>query len=315
MQKNATAIVMRCLVFMSSILHRWDDELYWPNLLMSVAILIVNFRAYEALERCLGSLAPCLDADDEVVIVDHASDEARLQKAVTQCPRAVAIARADNPGFAAGVNRAAAVSRAKYLLLLNPDTELCDQVPRTLESWLDLHPDVAVAGPRVLNTDGSIQPTARRFPGLSTVVGGRSTWFTERFPNNWLTRWNLNARDARTPLAVDWISGACLMTPRVVFDRLGGFDESFFLYQEDIDYCRRARDAGYRNVYVPIATARHQIGASARHAPERSIRVFHDSAFHYYWKHSGAAGRAFAPLIWLGLRIRGAWRVHSAQRS
>ena len=282
---------------------------------MSVAILIVNFRAYEALERCLVSLAPFLGADDEVVIVDHDSDEARLRAAAVHCPRAVAIPRSDNPGFAAGVNRAAAASRAPHLLLLNPDTELCDAVPHRLETWLRAHPDVAVAGPRVLNLDGSIQPTARRFPGVTTVIGGRSTWFTRRFPNNWLTRWNLHGRDADTPLVVDWISGACLMTPRSVFERLGGLDESFFLYSEDVDYCRRALAAGGRSVYVPIATVRHQIGASTDYVREQSIRVFHHSAFQYYWKYAGLVGRALAPMVWLGLRLRGTWRWHVAQRS
>jgi GT2 family glycosyltransferase len=282
---------------------------------MSVAILIVNYRAYDALDRCLASLTPFLSDDDEVIIVDHESDEPRLQTVAAKCPRAVAIPRYDNPGFAAGVNRAAAVSRAPYLLLLNPDTELCDAVPRKLESWLAAHPDAGVVGPRVLNLDGSVQPTARRFPGVTTVVGGRSTWFTRRFPNNWLTRWNLTGRDVNTPLAVDWISGACLMTTRALFDRLGGFDESFFLYSEDIDYCRRALGVGYRSVYVPVATVRHQVGASAEHAVAQSIWAFHDSAFRYYWKHAGVAGRAVAPVVWLGLRIRGAWRLHCAQRS
>jgi len=281
---------------------------------MSVAILIVSFRAYDALDRCLASVAPFLAPEDEVVVVDHESDEPRLRESLSRCPRAVGIPRPDNPGFATGVNRAAAASGATHLLLLNPDTEMIDDAPRALETWLTAHPDAGVAGPRVLNLDGSIQPTARRFPGLSTVLGGRSTWFTARFPNNWLTRRNLIGRDATAPLGVDWISGACLMTPRHVFDRLGGLDESFFLYQEDIDYCRRALSAGYRSVFVPLATVRHQVGASAAYMPEQSICAFHESAFRCYWKHAGFAGRTAAPLVWLGLRMRGALRLHAARR-
>ena len=191
---------------------------------MSVAVLIVNFRAYDALERCLVSLEPVLASGDEVVIVDHESDEVSLRRAAAACPRAVTLARPDNPGFAAGVNRAAAASGAPYLLLLNPDTELVDALPRGLEAWLAAHPGVGVVGPRVLNTDGTVQPTARRFPGLTTVLGGRSTWLTRSFPDNWFTRRNLTAWRATAPVDVDWLSGACLMTPRAVFDRLGGFD-------------------------------------------------------------------------------------------
>jgi GT2 family glycosyltransferase len=257
---------------------------------------------------------PFVGPDDEVVVVDHESDEARLRESLTRCPRATGIPRPDNPGFAAGVNRAAAATRATHLLLLNPDTEMIDDVPRALEAWLTAHPGAGVAGPLVLNFDGSVQPTARRFPGLSTVIGGRSTWFTARFPNNWLTRRNLVGRDVTTPLDVDWISGACMMTPRQLFDRLGGLDESFFLYQEDIDYCRRALDAGYRRVFVPIARLRHQVGASSAYLQAQSICAFHESAFKCYWKHAGLAGRAVAPIVWLGLRARGAWRLHAARR-
>jgi N-acetylglucosaminyl-diphospho-decaprenol L-rhamnosyltransferase len=271
---------------------------------MSVAVLIVNFRAYDALERCLASVERVLADGDEVVIVDHNSDEAALRRAAARCPRATTIARPDNPGFAAGVNRAAAHSRAPYLLLLNPDAEILDAVPRALEAWLASHPEVGVVAPRVLNPDGSVQPTARRFPGLTTILGGRSTWLTRTWPDNWLTRHNMTGRDATAPTDVDWVSGACLMTSRDLFTRLGGFDESFFLYQEDIDFCRRALEAGYRCTYVPSVTVRHVVGACSRFDPEASVRAFHESAYRYYYKHSGPVGRAAAPLVRAGLQVR-----------
>jgi GT2 family glycosyltransferase len=282
---------------------------------MSVAILIVNFRAYDALERCLISVERILADGDEVVVVDHDSDEAALSRVATRCPRAAMLPRPDNPGFAAGVNRAAAHSRAPYLLLLNPDAEVGDvAVPRVLEGWLTSHPDVGVVGPRVRNPDGTVQATARRFPGLTTIFGGRSTWLTQTFPNNWLTRHNLLGRSATAPVDVDWLSGACLMTPRAVFDRLGGFDESFFLYHEDIDFCRRARQAGYRRTYVPSVSVRHAVGGCSAYALERSIRAFHESAYLYYWKHGGAFRKVVGPLVRAGLRVRAGMRVRAALR-
>jgi hypothetical protein len=281
---------------------------------MSVAVLIVNFRAYDALERCLVSLERVLDAGDEVVIVDHDSDENRLRHVVASCPRAVILPRPDNPGFAAGVNRAAAATRAPYLLLLNPDTEIVDALPRALEAWLASHPGTAIVGPRVLNPDGSVQPTARRFPGISTVLGGRSTWLTQTFPNNWITKRNLTGWTATGPLDVDWVSGACLMTRRDVFDALGGLDAAFFLYTEDADFCRRARMAGHGCTYVPSVSVRHAVGTCAAYAIEPSIRAFHDSAYHYYWKHSGALGRVVAPMVRAGLRVRAEIRVRAALR-
>jgi N-acetylglucosaminyl-diphospho-decaprenol L-rhamnosyltransferase len=281
---------------------------------VSCAVLIVGFRAYEPLERCLSSLERFLRPDDEVVVVDHESDEAALGRALARCPRAVGIPRAGNSGFAAGVNLAARHSRAPFLLCLNPDAELLGPVPRVLEEWLVAHPAVGVAGPRVLEADGTVQLSARRFPGVSTLFGGRSTWLTRRFPNNWFTARNVSGRGAIEPLAVDWVAGSCLMTPRDVFVRLGGFDEGFFLYWEDADYCRRAAVAGFRSMYLPAVDVRHAAGRSSAFVKDRAIREFHLSAYRLYWKHSGPLGRAMAPAVHAGLAVRGWLQRRGARR-
>src|SRR6202158_3679082 len=179
---------------------------------VATAVLIVNYRAYDALNRCLVSLVPYLAADDEVVVVDYESDERQLAGAVDGSVPVVTVPRSDNRGFAAGVNLAAARSRAPVLLLLNPDTIVEGPVIRMLETWLTSHPDVGVAGARVLNGDGTVQQTARRFPDLTTWLGGRTTWLTRRFPENWLSRRNLLAQATNAPVDVDWVSGGCLMS-------------------------------------------------------------------------------------------------------
>jgi len=251
---------------------------------------------------------------DEVVVVDQESDPGEFRGVMSECPRAVAISQTDNAGFAAGVKQAARVTSAPYLLLLNPDAEVMSPVPAQLEAWLDAHPAIATVGPRILNTDNSVQPTARRFPGWWSALAGRSTWLTKRFPNNWLTRRNLLGGDATDALEVDWVSGACFMTRREVFEALGGMDETFFLYTEDADYCRRAADAGHRCAYVPGVAVRHSLGACAAFAPAASIRAFHDSAYQYYWKHSGLAGRVLAPVVRAALSVRAELRVRQALR-
>jgi GT2 family glycosyltransferase len=281
---------------------------------VATAVLIVNYRTYDALNRCLTSLAPHLAAGDEVIVVDYESDPRRLARAVEGSVSVVTLPRADNRGFAAGVNLAVAQSRAPFLLLLNPDTIVEGPVIRMLESWLTSHPDAGVAGPRVLNADGTVQPTARRFPGVTTLLGGRTTWLTRRFPKNWLSKRNLLGQDANAPVEVDWLSGACLMTRRDVFDKVGGFDESFFLYWEDADYCRRVAEAGLRSVYVPTAPVRHVGGASGQHDPANAIRAFHASAFRLYWKHASIAGRLAAPAARLGLWLRGEWLARRSVR-
>ena len=281
---------------------------------MSTAVLIVNYRAYGDLTRCLASLAPNIGNDDEVVVVDYESNAAALAAAVRDHPRVITLPLSDNRGFAAGVNLAAAKTRAPYLLLLNPDTIVEGPVVRELETWLASQHDVGVAGACVINVDGSVQPTARKFPDATTLLGGRSTWLTSRFPQNWFSRRNLVGLGSPGPVDVDWLSGACLMTRRDLFDRLGGFDESFFMYWEDADYCLRAASAGFRRTYLPTSSVRHVGGTSAEYALASAIRAFHQSAFRMYWKHASPIGKLAAPLIRAGLWLRGERRVSQEVR-
>jgi len=279
---------------------------------MSTAVLIVNYKSYDELGRCLRSLAPYCGADDEVVVVDYETDANALSAAIRGQAGVDVVPRSDNLGFAAGVNIAAGRARAKYLMLLNPDTTVEGPVLRVLEDWMTSHPGVGAAAPRVLNEDGSTQATARRFPDLTTVFGGRSTWLTKHFPSNWLSRRNLAAKDASSPIDVDWVSGVCLMTPRDLFTRLGGLDEGFFMYWEDADYCYRVRDAGLRRCYVPSAAVRHPGGRSAAYNSARAIRAFHQSAFRLYRKHASPFGGLVSPLVGAGLWLRGQLRLRQA---
>ena len=217
--------------------------------MLPVAVLLVNYQVYEDLAQALASLERFLRAEDEVVVVDQLSNPERLAVIERRHPGVRFVPTTENVGFAAGVNLAARRSSAPNLLLLNPDTVLEGPAIETLERWLSHHPDTAIVAPRVLNADNTVQASARRFPSLSTALAGRSTWLTRRFPGNWLSRRNLPAQLATTPMDVDWVAGSCLMTRRDVFDRLSGFDESFFLYWEDADYCHRATRAGWRCVY------------------------------------------------------------------
>ena len=278
---------------------------------MATAILIVNYRTYPELERCLVSLAPVLRPGDQVAIVDYESDPVALSAAVRVCPRAVLLPRTDNRGFAAGVNLAARATDAPFLLLVNPDSVVEGPLVAFLEDWMVAHPDAGVVGPRVLNADGSVQPSARKFPDWTTWLGGRTTWLTARFPDNPLSRRNLVGRDSEGALDVDWLSGACQMTRRDAFERVGGFDEGFFMYWEDADYCRRIAAAGLRRVYLPGVCIRHLTGRSAEHAPAAAVRAFHRSAYRLYWKQASVVGRVLAPLVRAGLWLRGEFRARS----
>ena len=279
---------------------------------MSVAVLVVNYHVYEDLERALSSIEPFLRAGDEVVVVDQESDAGQVDEARRRHPRVTFVPTEQNVGFAAGVNLAARASSASILLLRNPDSVMDEPVIERLERYLLDHPRAGIVGPRVLNADGTLQASARRFPSLSTAFAGRSSWLTRRFPGNSLSRWNLHESDA--PVAVDWIAGSCLMTRRSLFEALSGLDESFFLYWEDADFCRRAADVGWERIYWPVVSVRHAGGRSAASNPAPAIRAFHASAFRLYEKHAGPIGRAVAPVARLGLWLRGEWFARLAER-
>ncbi len=279
---------------------------------MSTSVLIVNYRAYADLDRCLTSIRPYLRAGDEIIVVDNESDAARLAAVARAHPLVATIPSAINLGFAAGINLAARHARGAFLLFLNPDTVVEGPVIAVLEDWLRAHADTAVVGPRVLNSDGSVQPSARAFPGLSTLLGGRSTWLTQRYPNNPWSRRNLIGLEASRALHADWLSGSCMMTRRDVFERLGGLDESFFMYWEDADYCWRIADLGLRRTYLPFVSVRHFAGACARYNVAGAIREFHASAYRLSRKHGGFLARLAAPLTRLGLYVRGELRVRRA---
>jgi GT2 family glycosyltransferase len=271
-----------------------------------VAVLIVNYRTYDALDRCLTSLRPYTADGDEVVVVDWVTDAVQRERVAARHASVRFLPREDNLGFSAGVNLARTVTTAPVLLLLNPDTEVEGPIVRALSAWLEAHPETAAVGPRVLNTDRTIQPSARRFPGLTTALGGRSTWLTRRFPNNWFSRRNLlhdHTEPGREFRAVDWLSGSCFATPSAVFDRLGGLDEAFFMYWEDADYCRRAKALGLECHHLPTTEVIHIGGLSSAQNGVRSIRAFHRSAFQLYWKYA-RSGRLAAPLVWVGLSLR-----------
>ena len=280
---------------------------------MPAAVLLVNYQVYDDLDQALSSLKGSLRDGDEVVVVDQASDAGRLDALARRHPSVTFVPTERNIGFAAGVNRAAAASRAPFLLLLNPDAVVEPGLIEGLERWLVHHPETGVVGPRVLNVYGSVQASARRFPGLTTAFGGRSTWLTSQFPDNWLSRRNLPARDVNDPVEVDWVAGSCLMTRRRLFDELHGLDETFFLYWEDADYCRRAGALGWRTVYVPTVSVRHAGGQSSARDPVSAIRAFHDSALRYHLKHAGPLARLAAPMTQLGLRAR-AWLLTARAR-
>ena len=279
-----------------------------------VTVVVINFNAAAATRACVASAAADLAGHDwNIIVVDNASPEGRAI-GLDDDARVGVIHNDTNRGFGAAVNQAAARTSASLLWLLNPDCVVRPGAFAALARVLDAHPDCAIAAPRLLNVDGSVQASARGEPSALTGLFGRNTWLTKYFPESRIVRRNLPAADLAAAgvesAPIDWAMGAAMLVRRSAFDRVGGFDERYFLYWEDADLCRRLRDRGFTVRYVPSAIVVHAGGASARTNTALAARAFHRSAYLYYATH--VVRSRWNPLRLLAraaLTLRAEWRA------
>lgn len=270
------------------------------------SVIIVNYHTEVLLRGCLQSLRSSADTVSfEVLVVDN-SGTALGSGALDALPGVRLIDAGSNIGFARACNLGMAAARGRHLLLLNPDTLAHPGAVATLSRHLDAYREVGVVAARLLNPDGTLQYSCRRFPGPFSLFFGRYAMLTRLFPRNALTRDYLYLDwDHATAQPVDWVSGACLMARREVLDRVGGLDDGYFLFIEDVDWCRRIRDAGLEVVYVPEAEVTHRIGASRGPVPPRVLWERHRSMLRYVRKHFGWP-RGLVSLVGAGLALRAA---------
>lgn len=265
-----------------------------------LSVIIVNWNVRDLLRRSLHSvLAPRRACGLEVIVVDNGSRDGSVEMVRTEFPQVHLIANPDNRGFPAANNQGLAVARGRYVLLLNPDTEVVGDALETLLAFADDHPDVGVVGPQLLNPDGTVQSSRRRFPTLATALL-ESTWLQPYAPRRLLARYYVLDRPDNEVQEVDWVTGAALMARREAVEEVGPLDEGFFMYSEELDWCRRFREAGWRVVYLPTARIVHHVGKSSEQVlPARHIH-FQTSKVRYFRKHHGPAAAEALRLVLLG---------------
>ena len=225
---------------------------------MDVSIIIVNYRSREKTLACLRSLREenFEGISHETIVVDNGSEDESLESAVREvCPEAIVVASEKNLGMGAGNNLGFQRASGEFLLILNPDTLVRRGTVGVLFQFLRDREDVGIAGPKLLNPDGSLQYSCLRFPKFWTPILRRT--FLGRFAAPHLARYLMADFDHENTRDVDWMIGSCLMIRADFFRKAGGFDERFFMYFEDTDLCRRAWRAGYRVVYFPEAVVTH----------------------------------------------------------
>jgi len=225
---------------------------------VDVSIIVVSHEHADYLPVCLGALPSAAEGlTSEVIVVDNRSSDGSAEVARRTLPDATVLVNERRRGFSANCNTGLRQSTGRYVLFLNPDTEASAGSITALARFLDDHGDVGVCGPQLRFPDGSVQPSCRRFPTFSSAVARRTPL------RRALGESSLNARhlmldvDHDETRDVDWMLGACLMARREAIDDVGPMDERFYLYVEDIDWCLRMHQHGWRVVYVPAAQITH----------------------------------------------------------
>jgi GT2 family glycosyltransferase len=269
-----------------------------------VSVIVVSFEARDDLAACLASLDAHAGSGVETVVVDNASTDGSGDLVASAHPRAVLVRNAENVGFGRACNQGAAAAAGAYLLFLNPDARVETGSVEALARTLDDDAAVGIVGPRTLNQDGT--PQVSFGPALGLVAEWRQRRLVRgvrRRDPAVLRRVEAMSATASDP---DWVSGSCLMMRRRAFEQVGGFDEAFFLYEEDVDLCVRARAAGWRVRYQPRAVVRHDLGRSMARLAARARLEYHRSHLRYYRKHGGALGTALLR-VRIGLESIAGW--------
>ncbi len=273
----------------------------------TLSVIIVSWNVRDLLRRALASVYASWggQAGLEVIVVDNASHDGSVAMLRDDFPQVKVIANPENRGFTGGNNQGLAAATGDFLLLLNPDTEVVgDALPRMV-AYLQAHPDVGLVGPQLLNPDGSVQSSRRRFPTLP-VLFFESTWLEKCAPRRWLRHYYVQDRADDVIQDVDWVTGAAMLTRCEVVAQVGGMDEGFFMYSEELDWCRRIRASGRRVVYFPEARIVHYEGKSSEQViPARHI-YFQSSKVRYARKYHGAA---IAEVLRLWLLAQYAWQI------
>lgn len=223
----------------------------------AVDALIVAHDSGDYLTAAVASLASDL-APSQVVVIDTESSDGSIEHAVASHPGIITVTVA-NRGFAAANNEGIKRTSRPWLLLLNPDAELLPGALRPLLDCADAHPAAGIVGAKMINADGSLQANSfGRFPTLVSVLGLHAWRVVQRVRSNAA----LSRRDFSQPKSVDWTTGACMLVRRAAIDQVGGMDEDFFLYYEDVDWCRRMRTAGWQVLVEPTSLCVHHLGRS-----------------------------------------------------
>jgi GT2 family glycosyltransferase len=245
-----------------------------------MTVVIVNHNTCDYLQDCLTSVAA--EQPAQILVIDCASTDGSMEMLRKRFSHVTLRLSRDNPGYGGAINQVIKEVTTPFVLLLNSDTRVCSGALAALQEYLDNHPNVGVAGPRLLNLNGALQRSTRRCPGTASWFVDNSLWGPWFRYIPLVRRYLLNAWPHDEPREVPWILGAAMAARKQALFEVGGFDESYFLYFEDIDLCDRLWSAGWQVHFTPAAEIVH-VGAAATRRYRAAMKTqYVSSAFQYY---------------------------------
>ncbi len=251
-----------------------------------ISIVIVNYNTRQYLQSCLTSIYRTNPGVAfEIIVIDNNSSDTSVEMVKRNFPQVKLIINDRNSGFAVALNKGIKSAKGVYILILNPDTIVNEGAIDELVSFMNNHRDAGITGGRVLNPDRTLQLTCRSFPDLPLLFFGRESPLTSLFPDNRFSKKYLMRDSYNKITEVDAVAGAFMIIRRELFHRCGGFDESFFLYVEDTDFCYRAKQFGYRVYYNPNASIIHYLGRSRAGKREGVILNHYRGMYKFFKKH------------------------------
>ena len=282
-------------------LPREPDASSPADLSRRVDAVVVNYNARDEQLACVGSLRA--DGAADVTVVDNGSVDGSAASLAAADPEARLVETGANLGYGAGVNRGLAQGHRELVLVCNADVAVRPGTLAALTGALDADPGLALVGPKLLNPDGTLYPSARTFPSLVDAIGHGFLGLVA--PRNRFTRsYKMMDWDHVGRRSVDWVSGSCFLARRRALEDLGGFDASYFMYLEDVDLCWRLGRAGWGVAYEPSGCVLHVQGVSTDQHPYRMILAHHESLLRFAWRTTTGWRRLLLPVVAVGLAVR-----------
>jgi len=255
---------------------------------MKCSIIIVSWNVCEELLECLRSIEKNRPSQDfEIIVVDNASTDGIADAIKSEFPEIRLVINTENRGFAAANNQGIEKAQGEHIFFLNPDTIVHPCSLDGLIKFMDDNNDVGACGPKLLNSDGTIQPSVRRFPTFRAALYRHTAFRYLHLFRGQYNKWLMKDFKCDRRLDVEQLMGAALMVRRSIIDQLGSMDETFFMYYEEVDLCYRIKQAGWRIVYVPESEITHLGGRSAGQIPSDKRIMAMASLLKFFRKHRG----------------------------